>query len=73
MYNKLDALGAWDPKQYLKDFNDWQSCIPEVCWIEDYYRKYHRSWEIYGNAATKFLGMLDGGKKTHQRDQYETY
>ena len=65
MYIALESNGAWDYEAYLKRFNDWQSCIPERCWIEDYYRKYVRPYELYGEGA--YLEMLEGGKKTHQR------
>ena len=62
---------AWSASSYLTKFNDWQNCIPERCWIEDYYRKYFRPAEIHGDPT--YLPRLDGGKKTHQRKQYETY
>lgn len=71
MYDQLSAAGAWSPTNYLKDFNDWQGVIPECCWVEDYYRKYIRPFEVYDD--TTFLTMLEGGKKTHQRKQFETY
>lgn len=71
MYIALESNGAWDYEAYLKRFNDWQSCIPERCWIEDYYRKYVRPYELYG--AGTFLEMLEGGKKTRQRQQFEFY
>ena len=62
---------AWDSKSYLKRFSDWQKTIPERCWIEDYYRKYVRPLEIYGDHM--YVDMLEGGQKTHQRKQFETY
>lgn len=71
MYTHLDNLGAWSPKDYLKEHTKWQSAIPERCWIEDYYRKYLRPYEVYGDQM--FLGMHEGGQKKHQRNQYETY
>ena len=76
MYNSLDndpnkTERAWDAAPYLKIFNDWQSSLPERVWVEDYYRKYLRPQEVYN--TTRFLSMLEGGKKTHQRHQYETY
>lgn len=73
MFNYLDRsdIGAWDSATYLEEFDKWQSSLPERVWIEDYYRKYLRPKEVYG--ATQFLPMLEGGKKTHQRRQYETY
>ena len=77
LYNKLESTGddgkenAWDSKAYLQAFENWQQTIPERCWIEDYYRKYVRPLEIYGDSM--FVDMLEGGQKVHQRKQYETY
>ena len=62
---------AWDDTAYLNKFTEWQNCIPERCWVEDYYRKYFRPAEIYNDSS--YLPRLDGGKKTHQRKQYEKY
>lgn len=66
-----DKGDPWDSTAYLKAFNEWQSVIPERCWIEAYHRLYIRPKEVYG--VDTFLEMLEGGKKTHQRKQYETY
>lgn len=66
-----DMPSAWSAEAYLKLFNEWQSAIPERCWIEDYYRKYIRPYEVYNDDM--FLDMHEGGKKTYQRKQYETY
>ena len=77
LYKALENAGegnkesAWDSKAYLKRFRDWQKTIPERCWIEDYYRKYIRPLEIYGSRM--YVDMLEGGQKTHQRTQFETY
>lgn len=71
MYNHLDNLGAWSSTNYLKAHKDWQKAIPERCWIEDYYRKYIRPYEVYNDQM--FLPMHEGGQKKHQRAQYETY
>lgn len=77
LYNALESTGdsgeenAWDAAPYLEAFTEWQKTIPERCWIEDYYRKYVRPLEIYGDSM--FVDMLEGGLKTHQRKQYETY
>lgn len=61
----------WDSNNYIKTFDEWQATIPERCWIEAYRRLYIRPYEVYG--AGQFLEMLEGGKKTHQRRQYENY
>ena len=78
MYKALEAVeidgktyNAWDPKSYLTLFEEWQSVIPERVWIQDYYRKYIRPYEVYNDDM--FLPMMEGGQKKHQRSQYETY
>ena len=45
--------------------------MPEICWIEDFNRKYFRPNNIYGDNG--YLKRLANGKKTHQRKQFETY
>lgn len=65
------AVNVWDKDAYLDLFEEWQKRIPEACWIEDYYRKYRRPYELY--KTTMFNSMMEGGKKTHQRAQFETY
>lgn len=69
MYQKLTT--AWKASPYLQKFEKWQNVIPEICWIEDFYRKYFRPKEIYNDL--NYLPRLANGKKTHQRKQYETY
>lgn len=80
MYQALEAeeveyngkkLSVWSKDSYLDLFKEWQSIIPERCWIEDYYRKYFRPYELYND--TMFISMMEGGQKSHQRAQYETY
>ncbi len=77
LYRALENTGengkenVWSSDAYLKAFNDWQKAIPERCWIEDYYRKYIRPLEIYGDSM--YVDMLEGGQKVHQRKQFETY
>ena len=72
LYQQLSEKGAWDPEAYLKLFEQKQSLIPEICWIFDYIRKYIRPRRL-GLDINTFLERLEGGKKTHQRRQYETY
>ena len=64
-------LSVWSKDDYLWLFKEWQSRIPERCWIEDYYRKYYRPNELYDDKM--FNSMMEGGQKTHQRAQFETY
>ena len=80
MFQRLEAkekiyqgksVNVWSKDDYLWLFEKWQSIIPERCWIEDYYRKYIRLYELYN--IKMFNGMMEGGQKKHQRKQYETY
>lgn len=76
VYLALDSVNengesAWDANSYLKMFEDYQSAIPERCWIYDYHKKYLRPYEVYGEPG--YIFMLEGGKKTYQRKQYEIY
>ena len=72
MYSYLKEKGAWSATSYLNLFKEqWQNLIPEACWIESFYRKYFRPYEVYNNQD--YLSRLAGGKKTHQRKQYEIY
>lgn len=80
MYTKLAAntvkykgktISVWSAEDYLNMFTEWQSRIPERCWIEDYYRKYFRPNEVYNDPF--FNGMIEGGQKKYQRQQFEKY
>jgi hypothetical protein len=72
LHVKLENAGAWNAKAYLEECKRHQEKIPERCWIYDYIRKYIRPRRL-GLDATTYLERLEGGKKTHQRAQYETY
>ena len=76
VYLALDSINengesAWDANSYLKMFQEYQDAIPERCWIYDYHKKYLRPYEVYGEPG--YIFMLEGGKKTYQRKQYEIY
>ena len=78
LYKKLqnrtiNNINVWDSKGYLQLFKEKQSLIPERCWIEDYFRKYIRPRRLGLDGSNKFIQRLEGGKKTHQRQQFETY
>lgn len=73
MFKDRENAGAWDADPYLAAHSEWQSKIPERVWIEDYYRKYRRPRELGLDASQFYSKMLEGGKKTHQRKQFETY
>lgn len=64
-------VSVWSKDDYLAVFKEWQSRIPERCWIEDYRRKYFRPYELYNDPM--FNSMMEGGQKTYQRQQFETY
>ena len=72
LFQELSKKGAWDADDYLNEFKAHQDIIPEICWIQDYERKYIRPRRL-GLDETTFLSRLEGGRKTHQRKQYETY
>lgn len=72
LYQQLYSKGAWDPNTYLETFDEFQSVIPERCWIADYFRKYIRPRQL-GLDEDTYLKRLEGGKKTHQRRQFENY
>lgn len=72
LYKELEKKGAWNVKNYLAEFDKHQSIIPERCWLADYQRKYLRPRQL-GLDQQTYLDRLEGGRKTHQRTQFETY
>ena len=72
LYNELEKKGAWHVQNYLAEFNKHQAIIPERCWLADYQRKYLRPRQL-GLDQQTYLDRLEGGRKTHQRTQFETY
>ena len=72
LFAQLAEKGAWSASNYLNAFKSYQNIIPERCWIEDYFRKYIRPRRLDLDSDT-YLKRLEGGQKTHQRKQYETY
>ena len=72
LYNELEKKGAWNPQHYLAEFKKHQDIIPERCWLADYQRKYLRPRQL-GLDQQTYLDRLEGGRKTHQRTQFETY
>lgn len=72
LYNELEKKGAWNPQHYLAEFKKHQDIIPERCWLADYQRKYLRPRQL-GLDQQTYLNRLEGGRKTHQRTQFETY
>jgi hypothetical protein len=72
LYKALETKGAWKASTYLAEFKKHQDPIPERCWIYDYMRKYIRPRRL-GLDEKTYLDRLEGGRKNHQRNQYETY
>lgn len=72
LFQELEKKGAWSASDYLNEFKKHQDIIPERCWIEDYMRKYLRPRQL-GLDEQTFLNRLEGGRKGHQRTQFETY
>lgn len=72
LYKKLQSKGAWNSQAYLEECKKHQEVIPERCWIYDYFRKYIRPRRL-GLDEDQYLKRLEGGKKVHQRTQYEKY
>lgn len=71
MFTNREALGAWGANDYLEFFKKYQSYIPERCWVYDFWYKYLRPYEQ--NGTETYISMLEGGKKTHQREQFERF
>lgn len=72
LFKLLEGKGAWKADAYLAEFDKHQSPIPERCWIYNYFHHYIRPRRL-GLDIDTYLNRLEGGKKTHQRRQFETY
>ena len=72
LHQALANKGAWNAKEYLDECSRHQDKIPERCWIYNYFHHYIRPRRL-GLDENTFLNRLEGGKKTHQRKQYENY
>ena len=72
LHKKLETNEAWRAQPYLDEFDKHQKSIPERCWIYDYFRKYVRPRRL-GLDEDTYLKRLEGGQKTHQRNQFEKY
>lgn len=68
MWTNRENAGAWDAEAYLDFVKQYQDCIPERVWNQDYWYKYLRPYEQ--NAKETYIPMLEGGKKTHQRQGF---
>ena len=72
LHQALATKGAWNATEYLNECSRHQDKIPERCWIQNYFHHYIRPRRL-GLDENTFLNRLEGGKKTHQRKQYENY
>ena len=72
LHQQLATKGAWEASAYLDECSRHQDKIPERCWIQNYFHHYIRPRRL-GLDENTFLERLEGGKKTHQRRQYENY
>lgn len=70
MWLDRENAGAWDKDAYLDHVRSYQDILPERVWNQDYWYKYLRLYEQ--NGVTTYLDMLEGGKKTHQREGFVT-
>lgn len=70
MWINRESAGAWDSKAYLDFAKGEQDIIPERVYNQDYWYKYLRLYET--NGVTTYIPMLEGGKKTHQRESFVT-
>ena len=68
MWQNREAVGTWNADAYLEFATGWQNYIPERVYNQDYWYKYLRPYEQ--NADTTYISMLEGGKKTHQREGF---
>lgn len=70
MWINRESAGAWDSEAYLEFAKSEQDIIPERVYNQDYWYKYLRLYET--NGVTTYIPMLEGGKKTHQRESFIT-
>lgn len=70
MWINRESAGAWDSKAYLAFTKERQDILPERVYNQDYWYKYLRLYETRG--ITTYIPMLEGGKKTHQRESFVT-
>lgn len=68
MWQNREAAGTWNADAYLAFATGWQNYLPERVYNQDYWYKYLRPYEQ--NADTQYITMLEGGKKSHQREAF---
>lgn len=70
MWTNREAAGAWNADSYLAFVKSYQDILPERVYNQDYWYKYLRLYEQ--KSVETYLPMLEGGKKTHQREAFVT-
>lgn len=73
MWTNRESFGdktCWNAEAYLAFAKERQNYIPERVYNQDYWYKYLRLYET--KEVTTYLDMLEGGKKTHQRESFVT-
>lgn len=68
MWQNREAAGTWNADAYLEFATGWQNYLPERVYNRDFWYKYLRPYEQ--NNDTTYISMLEGGKKTHQREAF---
>jgi hypothetical protein len=77
MYKDREKEGAWTSTSFINEFDNWQKQFPERLWLEDYLRKYYRTYsgESYDNSLAKlnirFLNTMMTGRRKYFRRQFE--
>ena len=68
MWLNRENAGAWDANAYLAFATGQQNYLPERVYNQDYWYKYLRLYET--DNVVRYIPMLEGGKKTHQREAF---
>ena len=67
-YNQAETSQCFSANNLINEFDSWQSEFPEALWIEDYERKYART---YRNGTPDHLNKRYTGRKKYHRRQWE--
>ncbi len=70
MWTNRETAGAWNAEAYLAFARERQNYLPERVYNQDYWYKYLRLYEQ--KNVTTYIPMLEGGKKSHQRESFVT-
>ena len=67
-YNQSETSQCFSAENLIKEFDAWQNEFPEAMWIQDYERKYART---YRNGTPDHLNKRYTGRKKFHRRQWE--